>query len=111
MQSVKLILLFAVATFVGLVLIAVLFTRTALTGDLLWGLALASLGTAAVMFGPFFLSWWAHDVKAEHEAKINDGSFRYRLSQIRYVVALLILGIVGLLVLYAVLHHRGRGGG
>jgi len=73
---------------------------------MLIGGTLAAAGCIVVFA---LVSAWAEKTKSDHERKKNDGSLDYRFSQIRYVIALLILDIVGLLLILAILQHKGRG--
>ena len=109
-KCIQLVLATAASMFVGLIILAALFSHDGVTDKIVENSALASLAVAAMIFVPFCIYWWAERVKEEHERKVNDGSLSYRASQVRYVFALIVIGVMMLILFFTLMHHRGRGG-
>lgn len=86
--------------FAGLLLIAALIAQVELSRNLMIHFGVAAVGTAAVLWLPLYVYWWAERVRDEHESKTQGGSLSFRLKTMRYVFAVSITGIITFFVIW-----------
>jgi formate hydrogenlyase subunit 3/multisubunit Na+/H+ antiporter MnhD subunit len=68
--------------------------------DNVFSLLLAFVFCVGVFCGIVFLLLWTDKSKEEHEKRPKDGSINYRLSQFKYLIALLIAGLFILWIIF-----------
>jgi hypothetical protein len=110
-HCVKCVIAIALGLFLTIHLLGLVLTGDAPCDlDHLWTLAQVSFIVAAMYVVPWFVYSWAESTKDKHEERVNDGSLSYRLSQVRYFIALAIIGLTAVLIALTLLFYGGRGG-